>query len=61
MAGTSQKRRSGARWRELRLALPEQVWTFNRGPVPVQVYSADGELVRSWGQGEFREPHSGAH
>ena len=35
----------------------DQIWTFNRGPVPVQVYTADGELVRSWGQGQFREPH----
>ena len=36
----------------------QQVWTFNRGPVPVQVYSAGGQPVRSWGQGQFREPHS---
>ena len=35
----------------------DQIWTFNRGAVPVQVYTADGELVRSWGQGQFREPH----
>ena len=35
----------------------DQIWTFNRGPVPVQVYTADGELVRSWGEGQFREPH----
>ena len=34
-----------------------QVWTFNRGAVPVQVYTAQGALVRSWGQGLFREPH----
>jgi DNA-binding beta-propeller fold protein YncE len=34
-----------------------QIWTFNRGPVPVQVYTADGELVSAWGQGRFREPH----
>ena len=34
-----------------------QIWTFNRGPVPVQVYTAKGELVRSWGEGQFREPH----
>jgi DNA-binding beta-propeller fold protein YncE len=34
-----------------------QIWTFNRGTVPVQVYTAGGELVRSWGQGQFREPH----
>jgi DNA-binding beta-propeller fold protein YncE len=35
----------------------DQIWTFNRGPVPVQVYTADGEFVRSWGEGQFREPH----
>jgi DNA-binding beta-propeller fold protein YncE len=35
----------------------DQIWTFNRGTVPVQVYTASGELVRSWGQGQFREPH----
>ena len=35
----------------------DQIWTFNRGAVPVQVYTASGELVRSWGQGQFREPH----
>jgi sugar lactone lactonase YvrE len=35
----------------------DEVWTFNRGPVPVQVYTTRGELVRSWGQGQFREPH----
>jgi hypothetical protein len=35
----------------------EQIWTFNRGAVPVQVYTAQGALVRSWGQGQFREPH----
>ena len=34
-----------------------QIWTFNRGAVPVQVYTAEGALVRSWGQGLFREPH----
>ncbi len=35
----------------------DQIWTFNRGAVPVQVYTAAGALVRSWGQGQFREPH----
>ncbi len=35
----------------------DQIWTFNRGPVPVQVYTTDGALVNSWGQGQFREPH----
>jgi DNA-binding beta-propeller fold protein YncE len=35
----------------------DHVWTFNRGTVPVQVYTVGGELVRAWGQGQFREPH----
>jgi NHL repeat len=35
----------------------DQIWTFNRGAVPVQVYTAEGVLVRSWGEGQFREPH----
>jgi len=35
----------------------DQIWTFNRGAVPIQVYTSGGELVRSWGQGQFREPH----
>jgi hypothetical protein len=34
-----------------------QVWIFNRGDVPVQVFSAAGKLVRTWGQNQFREPH----
>jgi streptogramin lyase len=33
------------------------IWTFNRGNIPVQVYRADGTLVRSWGQGAFKNPH----
>jgi hemin uptake protein HemP len=35
----------------------DQIWTFNRGAVPVQVYTPEGKLIRSWGQGQFREPH----
>jgi len=34
-----------------------QIWLFNRGEVPVQVYTATGKVVRSWGRGQFREPH----
>lgn len=34
-----------------------QIWTLNRGPVPVQVYDAGGALVRAWGEGQFRKPH----
>jgi sugar lactone lactonase YvrE len=33
------------------------VWLFNRGEVPVQIFSTAGKLVRSWGRGQFREPH----
>jgi DNA-binding beta-propeller fold protein YncE len=41
------------------IALDEsrQVWIFNRGEVPVQIYTATGKFVRSWGQNDFREPH----
>ncbi len=35
----------------------DQVWTFSRGAVPIQVYTADGDFVRAWGQGQFQEPH----
>jgi sugar lactone lactonase YvrE len=35
----------------------DEIWTFNRGKTPVQVFSADGRLLRSWGEGQFREPH----
>jgi DNA-binding beta-propeller fold protein YncE len=34
------------------------VWTFNRGNIPIQIYRPDGALVRMWGQGGvFRNPH----
>jgi 6-bladed beta-propeller/NHL repeat len=34
-----------------------QVWVFNRGEDPVQVYTTDGEFVRTWGKGDFSNPH----
>src|SRR5438105_3571243 len=35
------------------------IWTFNRGKIPVQVYTPDGKLVKYWGQeGLFRNPHT---
>jgi streptogramin lyase len=34
------------------------VWTLNRGTLPVQVYSPDGKLVSAWGQGMFKNPHT---
>jgi NHL repeat len=34
------------------------IWTFNRGNIPVQVYQPDGALVKMWGQGGvFKNPH----
>jgi peptidylamidoglycolate lyase len=35
------------------------VWTFNRGKIPVQVYTPEGRLVKSWGEGGlFKNPHT---
>lgn len=33
------------------------VWLFNKGPDPIQVYTTSGEFVRTWGQDQFKEPH----
>ncbi len=35
----------------------DQVWFFRKGPDPVQVYTADGKFVRSWGRDQFLNPH----
>jgi sugar lactone lactonase YvrE len=34
------------------------VWTFNRGKIPIQVYTPQGKLVKFWGEGMFKNPHS---
>src|ERR1700761_5778628 len=35
------------------------VWTFNRGKIPVQVYTQDGRLIKYWVQdGLFKNPHT---
>jgi DNA-binding beta-propeller fold protein YncE len=36
------------------------IWTFNRGKIPVQVYTPDGRFVKAWGDapGLFRNPHT---
>lgn len=36
----------------------DRIWCVERGEVPVQVYSADGELLHSWGHGQFVGVHS---
>lgn len=35
----------------------DNVYVFNRGPVPVVVFDSDGGFVASWGAGEFAAPH----
>lgn len=35
----------------------DQVWFFQKGPDPVQVYTADGVFVRTWGRDQFVQPH----
>jgi hypothetical protein len=36
----------------------DNVYVFNRGPVPVIVFDSRGQYLRSWGEGEFAAPHS---
>jgi len=35
----------------------DQIWFFRKGPDPVQVYTPEGDFVRSWGKGKFVDPH----
>ena len=35
----------------------DQVWTLNRGSLPVQVFDRLGRLVNSWGEGLLKGPH----
>jgi hypothetical protein len=35
----------------------DNVYVFNRGPVPVVVLDSGGKVVNSWGTGEFVMPH----
>ena len=38
----------------------DRVYAFNRGEHPVAVFDAEGNLLRSWGEGVFTRPH-GVH
>jgi hypothetical protein len=44
-----------------RLFASGNIWTLNRGNIPVQIYRPDGTLVRMWGrmwgQDVFKSPH----
>ena len=35
----------------------QNIWMFRKGPDPVQVYKTDGTFVRTWGKGNFKDPH----
>jgi DNA-binding beta-propeller fold protein YncE len=51
----------GAEWAAMSgvaVAPDGNVWTFNRGKIPVQVFTPQGKLVRSWGEGLFKNPHT---
>jgi DNA-binding beta-propeller fold protein YncE len=35
----------------------DRVYVFNRGPHPMIVFDSDGNFLKSWGEGVFRNPH----
>ena len=35
-----------------------RVWCLNRGLFPVQIYSPQGELLKTWGQGQIKSAHA---
>ena len=35
----------------------DNVYVFNRGNHPMIVFNTDGEVLRSWGEGQFTNPH----
>ena len=35
----------------------DDVYVFNRGDHPMIVFDRDGNFLRSWGEGVFRNPH----
>ena len=36
----------------------DRVYAFHRGSPPLLVFAPDGELIESWGEGRFVDPHS---
>ena len=35
----------------------DEVYVFNRGTIPMLVFDTDGNLLRTWGEGVFANPH----
>lgn len=52
----------GAEWGQMSsvaIGPDGNIWTFNRGKIPVQEFTPDGRLVKSWGEGGlFKNPHT---
>ncbi|HEV3329539.1 MAG TPA: peptidyl-alpha-hydroxyglycine alpha-amidating lyase family protein [Bryobacteraceae bacterium] len=62
-ANWPQEKPPGGEWTaamsSVAIAPDGNVWTFNRGKIPVQVYTPEGRLVKSWGEGGlFKNPHT---
>jgi DNA-binding beta-propeller fold protein YncE len=62
-ANWPQEKPPGGEWTaamsSIAVAPDGNVWTFNRGKIPVQVYTPEGKLVKSWGEGGlFKNPHT---
>jgi DNA-binding beta-propeller fold protein YncE len=36
----------------------DRVYVLNRGPHPMMVFDSDGQFIRSWGEGDFVNPHA---
>src|SRR5215470_19237478 len=60
-AGWPLEKPAGGEWAAMSgvaVAPDGNVWTFNRGKIPVQVYNPQGKLVKYWGEGIFKNPHT---
>src|SRR5262249_41670614 len=60
-AGWPLEKAAGGEWAAMSsvvVAPDGNVWTFNRGKIPVQVFTPEGKLVTSWGEGIFKNPHT---
>jgi DNA-binding beta-propeller fold protein YncE len=50
----------GMEWREVGSVTvddKDRVYVFNRGPHPVMVFDREGNFLKSWGEGVFRNAH----
>jgi hypothetical protein len=36
----------------------DRVWCLTRGQFPIQIYSPEGELLKTWGQGQMKSAHA---